>query len=82
MDAQVLMLVGGGVVALLAFGGDILKFVKSAFKGNSADSPGDFRRGIDGLEILVDELKKAGASDADIATWRREAIEALLKAAK
>lgn len=77
---QIGLLIGSGLFILSAFAPKALSYLKGV--ASKADSPADFRRGIDGLEILVEELKKVGVSDEELSSWRREAIEALLKATK
>lgn len=80
---QIGLLIGAGLMLLSAVAPKAVSFVKGLLPAKGgADSPPDFRRGIDGLEVLVDELKKVGVSDAELSSWRRDAIEALLKAAK
>lgn len=42
----------------------------------------NYRRGLDGLEVLVDELRKAGEPEAELIAWKQEAVLALLKGQK
>lgn len=49
--------------------------------GGSSDAP-NYRRGLDGLEVLVDELRKAGEPEAELVAWKQEAVLALLKGQK
>lgn len=42
----------------------------------------NYRRGLDGLEVLVDELRKAGEPEAELLTWKQEAVLALLRGQK
>lgn len=70
-----LAFVAAGVVALLWGKLPSLPSFKSEAGLN-------YRRGLDGLEVLVDELRKAGEPEAELVEWKQQAVLALLRGQK
>lgn len=70
-------LIVGGIAALA--GGGVLAWPKLAtlLPTAKSDKP-DYRRGLDALEVFIEEAVKAGASEKDIAAWRKDAAMQLL----
>lgn len=70
-------LIVGGIAALAGGGVLAWPYLPSVVGKAKSDKP-DYRRGLDALEVFIEEAVKAGASDKDIAAWRKDAAMQLL----
>lgn len=69
------------VIAALVAGAPIVLFgfKLPSFTRKEPVHQANYRRGLDALEVLLDELAKAGVPSDELTDWKLEAVQALVK---